>query len=299
MRSRGPERQADGASSALRIPPLPAGRTGDPGLFDPGSVFWKVNRERVLILAAPAAALLQIAHPLVAAAVAEHTDHTRPPLERLAATMATNLTVTFGDRHQAAEAAAHVGTIHQRTRGTLRAAAGRFAAGAAYDATDPDLLLWAHLTIVQVGLLAFERFVGPLGAEERDRYVDEARRFGEVFEVPAERMPATHAELVESFDAMIAGETLAVAGEALEQSKEALDPAVPAFLRPSIPLTRILAAGLLPDRLRRDFGLRWGRPQRTIFSATAATLRANARVLPGRLRWWPHYRTALRRAGIS
>ena len=259
-----------------------------------------MNRERVLILAAPAAALLQIAHPLVAAAVAEHTDHARPPLERLAATVATNLTVTFGDRHQAAGAAARVAAIHRRTHGILRAAGGRFAAGAAYDATDPGLLLWAHLTIVQVGLLAFERFVGPLAAEERDRYVDEARRFGEAFDVPAHRMPATYAELVETFDAMVAGETLAVAGDALEQSKEILDPVVPAFLRPSIPLTRILAAGLLPDRLRRDFGLRWGRPQRSIFSATAATLRANARVLPERLRWWPHYRTALRRAaGIS
>ena len=39
-------------------------------------MMWRVNRESVLLLGGRAALLLQLAHPLVAAAVADHSDFT-------------------------------------------------------------------------------------------------------------------------------------------------------------------------------------------------------------------------------
>src|SRR5437667_9471751 len=84
--------QGDGLT-ARRVAPrdllglrLEPGRAGDPGLFGPGSVVWRVARERILLVGGPAALLLQLAHPLVAEAVAAHSGFGREPLQRLLAT---------------------------------------------------------------------------------------------------------------------------------------------------------------------------------------------------------------------
>jgi len=53
------------------------------------------------VLSAPAVAILPLAHPLVAAAVAAHTDPRRTAAERLGATLGLNLAVICGDREQA------------------------------------------------------------------------------------------------------------------------------------------------------------------------------------------------------
>src|SRR5690242_2400955 len=52
-----------------------AGRTIDPqrSLFGPQSLTWRVSRETTLLLGGGRALLLQIAHPLVAAGVVEHS----------------------------------------------------------------------------------------------------------------------------------------------------------------------------------------------------------------------------------
>jgi uncharacterized protein (DUF2236 family) len=52
---------------------------GDAGLFGPGSLTWRVNREGVLLLGGGRALLLQVAHPLVAAGVAEHSNYREDP----------------------------------------------------------------------------------------------------------------------------------------------------------------------------------------------------------------------------
>jgi uncharacterized protein (DUF2236 family) len=68
-------------------PPLAAGTPGDPGLTGPGSVTWRVCRERVVPLGGLSALLLQLAHPLVAAGVAEHSSFRADPAKRLMLTL--------------------------------------------------------------------------------------------------------------------------------------------------------------------------------------------------------------------
>src|SRR5439155_14990600 len=99
-------------SLSRAIPPLPSGRAGDPGRFGPASVVWRIHRERALLLSAPAVALMQLAHPLVAAAIADHTNRDRSVVERAGATIGLNLAVIFGDRDQADRAALHVRDLH-------------------------------------------------------------------------------------------------------------------------------------------------------------------------------------------
>src|SRR5438034_10910524 len=102
----------------LDLPPLERGRPRDPGLFGPGSEVWTVGRERILLLGGPAALLLQLAHPLVAAGVADHSGFMADPFERLRATLDATLRVSFGDREQVQEAAARVAATHRRGPGT-------------------------------------------------------------------------------------------------------------------------------------------------------------------------------------
>ena len=62
-----------------------ATRSGS-GLYGPASEAWRLNREAMLLLGAgPRALLLQIAHPLVAAGVADHCDFRTDPWRRLRA----------------------------------------------------------------------------------------------------------------------------------------------------------------------------------------------------------------------
>src|SRR5439155_27288302 len=78
------------------------------GLFGPESVVWRVNREAVALLGGGRALLLQVAHPLVAAAVAAHSPLRAEPLVRLPPTLDLMLTLVFADAAHALAAS------HQR-----------------------------------------------------------------------------------------------------------------------------------------------------------------------------------------
>jgi uncharacterized protein (DUF2236 family) len=68
----------------LFVDPLPEGIAGDPGLFGPGSQVWDIWREKLLLLGGPAAVLLQLAHPLIAAGVGAHSSFRDDPLAAFA-----------------------------------------------------------------------------------------------------------------------------------------------------------------------------------------------------------------------
>ena len=71
--------------------------TADPGLYGPGSEAWRLNREAALLLGAgPRALLLQIAHPLVAEGVDQHSDFRADPWARLAGTLRSYLRIVYG-----------------------------------------------------------------------------------------------------------------------------------------------------------------------------------------------------------
>src|SRR5215472_6662488 len=66
------------------------------GVFGPSSVTWRMNREAILFLAAGRALLLQLAHPWVAAAVAEHSRALTDPVARFHRTFKVVFTMVFG-----------------------------------------------------------------------------------------------------------------------------------------------------------------------------------------------------------
>ena len=67
------------------------------GLYGPHSEAWRVNREGVLLLASgPRALLLQLAHPLIAEGVNQHSDFRNDPWTRLRRTVKSYLTIVYG-----------------------------------------------------------------------------------------------------------------------------------------------------------------------------------------------------------
>ena len=283
------------SEAGLPLPPLEAGTAGDPGLFGPGSSIWRIGRERVLLLGGPAALLLQVAHPLIAAGVADHSDFRHRPYQRLTATLDATLTISFGDRRQAEAAAARVAATHGRVRGRLPATVGPFAAGTPYDAANPELALWVHATLVETGLDTYHRFVQPLTTEQRERYFEEARSFAALFGAGDDVLPSTYRAFRRYVESMKRDRALTVGPQAKELASHILDPPVAGPLKPVSGLARLMAASLIPARLRTAFGLSWTPRHDAVLRAVARSIRLALPLTPRAVRYWPHYRTARQR----
>jgi uncharacterized protein (DUF2236 family) len=270
--------------------PEPTGRPGDAGLYGPGSVAWRVNGEVALMLGGPRALLMQLAHPLVAAGVAEHSGFPRDAWARLWRTMESMLAVSFGDTEQAREAVRGVGAVHRRVH-------GRSADGRPYDALDPALLLWVHATIVDTGLVVYERYVGQLRPAERGRYYREMKRQAVLFQVPRAMLPTSLPEFRRYVRETV--RSLEVSEAARRLAPDILRPPLPLPLRPVSALFGFVTTGLLPPALRRGYGLRWTRADQRALDASAVAVRGLVRLLPDLLRRWPDVRAAQKRARLS
>lgn len=268
------------------------------GQVGAGSVAWRVNGERVVLLGWGRAILLQLAHPLVAAGVAEHSHFQTAPLARLARlnrTLQAMLTLTFGTPAEAARVARHIDGLHGRISGTLGADTGDLAAGTRYSARDPALLLWVHATFADTALRTYEMFVRPLSAAERDRYCAEASTIAPLFNIPPGVLPTTHAELQTYLAAMLASERIAVGAAARGMTRSLLAPLGPPPLRPLEALLQLPIVGLLPPHLRAAYGLPWCARRARVLHRWAALSRRLHPWLPAVATRWPLARQAARR----
>jgi uncharacterized protein (DUF2236 family) len=133
------------------------------GYFGPQSMVRRLGNSPVTpLLGGGAAVLLQVAHPLVASGVAEHSGYDRDLWRRFVGTLRALYLITFGDKAEAEHAGARVRAVHARVHGRTRAQLGQFPPGTQYSASDPELMLWVHATLVHSSLAAYERFVAPL-----------------------------------------------------------------------------------------------------------------------------------------
>lgn len=254
-------------------------------LFRTDSVTWRINQEPALLLGGGRALLMQLAHPGVAAGVAEHSDFRRRPLERLMRTLELTLALTFGTRTEALAAAHQINTVHQRIRGN------------GYSATDPRLLLWVHATLIDSALVTYAEFVGPLTNAEREAYYQEAKLIGGLLGLANSRYPGTLADFESYLAQMLSGPELLVDERARELARAVLRPSLQRVPPPVLRPLEAITAGLLPASLRLDYELPWGRLEQFGFGAVRGTLPRALRVLPRRFRQVPPARTAKARAG--
>jgi uncharacterized protein (DUF2236 family) len=267
----------------------------DAGLFGPGSLTWRVNREGVLLLGGGAALTLQVAHPLVAAGVAEHSNYREDPWGRLFRTLDLTTKIVFGSTEVAEEASQRIKHVHGRVKGVTTEDGGRYPAGTKYDARDPELLMWVHATLVRTSLDVYTRYVGPLSIADQRGYYEEQKLLGEKFGIPRDRQPDDYAAFNDYFADMIASDRIAVTDALRDVVDATLRPELPFVLRPLVEAVNVATVGMLPERLRAELGLKWTPTRRRLFDASRVVLSTALPVLPRIMREFPPARSADRR----
>ena len=144
------------------------------GIFGPGSLMWRISREAAVFFGAGRALLLQLAHPWVAAAIAQHSRTLDDPIDRFHRTFDVVFTMIFGTLDQALAAARRLHRRHIAIYGRLTEDAGPFPAGSVYRANDVAALTWVHATLIDSALVAHDLVLPSLTAEERERYYAES-----------------------------------------------------------------------------------------------------------------------------
>lgn len=292
------------ASSADRADPADP---GDPGRYGPASEAWQLNREAMLLLGAgPRALLLQLAHPSVAAGVADHSDFRADPWRRLAGTLRSYLTIVYGTT---AAANAEIRRLNALHRGIV---------GQGYSARDPALSMWVHATLVDSTISVYDAWLEPLSEARRAAFYAETRPIGRAFGVPEDLLPADIAAFEAYMGAMLgpAG-PVRVSPVARELAgivlRPPLAPLAPLLPGPTASVARTLASippgayswtlwpsvGLLPASVRDDYGLAWGRRERAVSAWLVAGWRGWRPLLPAGFRQMPKALAADRRVGGS
>ncbi|MDG6402800.1 oxygenase MpaB family protein [Pseudomonas quasicaspiana] len=141
---------------------------GDPGLFGPDAVCWRVHADfPSMLIGGISALMLQALHPLALAGVWDHSNFRQDMLGRLRRTGQFISGTTFGSTHDANWLIDKVRTIHLQVTGTAPD-------GRPYAASDPDLLTWVHVAEVSNFLAAHLRYLNPeLSVADQDKYYDE------------------------------------------------------------------------------------------------------------------------------
>jgi uncharacterized protein (DUF2236 family) len=223
---------------------------GDPGLFGPESVAWRVLADPSMLLAGMRGLLIQALHPLAMAGVDQHSDYKVDPWGRLQRTMEYVVTTTFGDTAAAEQMGARVRAVHERVVGVDPHT------GQPYRASDPELLAWVHNVEVHSFVAAYRRYGGWLSDADADRFVGEMTRVAPLVGLPADAVPSNLADLREE----LRGAPLEITPAAREGARTVLSPPLPLAARPLYGVAVAGAVSLLPRRVRAAYGLPWFGP---------------------------------------
>ena len=229
---------------------FPLGRRDAPhaeALCGPTSATWRLreNGGVILAMAKARAALLQLAHPKIAAGTAEHSRFEADPYRRIRITGQTMSAILLGSAEERHEALRRLGRLHANVRGTI-------AGGDTYRANDPELMWFVLATLTDSDLVVEARYVRHFDDDQRDRYYRESLLLADAFGVPQALVAPDRAALHSYLDS--ACDRLAVGEEARRLGAKVLEPTYLRAPRPLIWGYTQLMVDLLPSSLRRGYG---------------------------------------------
>ena len=260
---------------------------GDAYYFPPGrSLARRVHGDRAVgLLYGQRALLIGALEPLTYTGTMLSTRSGNRPFERLVRTAKIQETVFLGTRKEADEALAKVHRLHETIKGTLPEAAGVHAAGAAYSAFDPELMLWTMAVIADSGRVMYETLVRRLSPEEREDLWQDYVRFGELFGLPRSEVPSNYREFEAWWNDKLSSPDLQATEHGLEMAPlVAFEQPVPRAARANIALQNHVIKGTLPPRVRDIFGIRWSRGREASYRAFTAAHRRAHPLLPRTMR---------------
>ena len=263
------------------------------GIFGPESLSWRIHRESALFLAAGRAALLQLAHPWVAAAINQHSSVISKPIQRFHNTFRVVFTMIFGSADQAIRAAQSLHELHSRIRGSLPEAVAGYAAQSVYQANEIGALRWVFATLIESAVVAFESVVATLSEEEREAYYAETRMLANLFGIPGDALPQDWRSFKDYVAGMVESKELGVNDWARVMGQRILAGAgswirVPRWYR-------ALTAQWLAPRFVAEFGLPFGEPEAESARRAQRLLPRVYRNLPSALRFVGPYHEACAR----
>lgn len=135
------------------------------GFFGPRSMMWRVFRERALVVALPAAGVLQMAHPEVSKVLLKYSRLVDEPQERIQSTLRLMTSVIFGDVKTALRISMSVASIHTNV----------FKKTNLSPEVIDELFHWIYASTLYVMMNAYEIYVEQLSPAERQQLYDESK----------------------------------------------------------------------------------------------------------------------------
>ncbi|MDG0025236.1 oxygenase MpaB family protein [Trinickia sp. Y13] len=245
---------------------------GDPGLFGPDSVCWRVHADfTAMMIGGVSALMLQALHPLALAGVWDHSTFRTDMRGRLRRTATFIAGTTYGARADALALIERVKRIHLSVTGVAPD-------GRPYRASDPALLTWVHVAEVSSFLAAHLRYVDPsLSTAQQDRYYAEVASIAKM--LGAADVPETRAQVAGYLTEMrpqleASSRTL----EVVRILQHAAPPDRP-LMRPAVKLMLSAGVDLLPDWAQAMLGFN------ALARMHAALARPGVRMVAPVIRW--------------
>lgn len=165
--------------------------TGEAAFLAPDSVSWQVYKNSfALAIGGICAVLLEFADPRIRSGVWDHSIFKTDPLGRAQRTGIAAMVGVYGPQQAARKVIQGVNNMHAKVQ-------GKTPAGEAYQATDPELLDWVSATARYGFVMAYDRFVRPLSAQDMAKYFDEGIAIAKLYGV------VNHVGSVTSFNEMM------------------------------------------------------------------------------------------------
>ena len=260
------------------------------GIFGPSSISWKVNRESALFLGAGRAALLQLAHPWVAAALDRHSNLRNDPLARFHNTFRVVFTMIFGTLPQALGASRHLYHVHTRIKGQLPESVAGYPQGSPYEANEVNALLWVYATLIESALLAYDSVLPPLSLTEPEAYYTESKTLPALFGIPPAALPVDWSRFEAYSRAMLTSDMLGVNALSREMAHRVLHGR--GSWVPVPDWYRALTASSMPQRLLDEFALKYGKREGDVAARARGRLAKVYRRAPAGLRFVGPYHEA-------
>ncbi|EOD65736.1 oxygenase MpaB family protein [Amycolatopsis vancoresmycina] len=227
--------------------------------------------------------VLQVAHPVVAAGVRDHSDYTSDPWTRLLRTVASLSIYVYGGTAGAQVEAARLRSLHRSFTGV--------AEGRRYSALDPAAYAWVHATLVKAPVDA-QRFFGvPLSDVDLEEYYAQMRGIGRLLGVRERDLPPDWAGFERYYDAMVSGfgpnPTIETLLETFRTVAKPVEWVPDSWWRAVQRGQMFLIRATLPPALRAALGLQWTVSDQRRFARFAACVRVVGALIPAWVRTAP------------
>ena len=265
------------------------------GFFPADSMIRRLHRLRVTAISGVRALLMQACDPLAVVGYDRHSKIFNDPKARLISTDRNMSRIYFGDEETAERTGLIIRAMHKRVRGKVDEDYGPIAAGTAYSADNPELMLWTLATLADSALIYYEKFVGSLTADEREAYWADYRQIGLLLGMPDSSIPATEPELRDYVQGRLTDGSLYISEDIAKRAKAIIfEPPFTGFTKVAVtPLTeavKLSSVGLLPPEIRKLYGFSWDPARAILLESLALQIRIGQRAWPDQIRMHPYAR---------